>query len=171
MNAEAQRFATTRVATNTTSSAATRDRPSKVKGVPLHLEVAAPIASLPLLVMVAVALRNDHSHPHRRDERFLWQTNLLFNLVIVYLALETASPLITRALSRLGSTVVDVGVQCDFIAAWSFATACLIPVEFYAASGDVAVRRSYMLLLYAGLLLLLAVRVVVFVSLVRRIGR
>ena len=130
-----------------------------------RLQFASPLVSLPTLLLVVLALRN-HPHPHRHEDRFLWQTNVLFNIIIVYLAIETASPLLFRLIARFGSRTMDVGLHCDLIATWSFAVACTLPIEFYAAAGDVTISRLYMSLLYVGLAALFVLRVFFFVSFV-----
>ena len=35
------------------------------------------------------------------------------------------------------SRVIETGLWVDIISFWSFAVACLIPVHFYTASGDI----------------------------------
>lgn len=133
----------------------------------LLLPWTLPLVALPLLLVVALGLRVDHAHPHVHEERFLWQTNVFLNVVIVYLSLETAFPLVQHAVSRLGSRVVDVGLHCDYLTLWGAALACLLPVEFYAAAGDVTVSRALLTVVYVGFAFLVAIRSRLFVREIR----
>ena len=128
----------------------------------LLLLLLPPIAFAECFV-VSFGLKNDHGHPHTHEERFLWQTNVFFNLMLVYFALETISPGVHHLTRKLGRRVFVLGLHCDYLALWTMALTCTLPVEFYADAGDVTVDRAWMGVLYAGLALLLAVRIVAFI--------
>ena len=142
--------------------------PSSVCTPRAVVAACVPLVALPELLLVLLGMRTDHSHPHAHDERFLWQTNLFLNLISAYLAFEVASPVVFVLFGKVGSVLLDVGLHCDYACLWSFALACTLPIEFYVASGDVDVPRGYLVLLYVGLLLLLAMRTWLFVDAVRR---
>lgn len=131
--------------------------------------VLVPVVSLTEIFVIAFALKTAHPHPHRHEDRFQWQTNILFNIVLAYFALETASPLVFYVGSKCPSAFVHVGLYCDFFTAWGIAVACTIPVEFYVAAGDVDVHRPYMIVLYAGFVALLVLRTLALLAFVRRL--
>lgn len=110
---------------------------SRVPVIPPWLVPLYPLLSLSALLTVQLGLKNDHAHPHTHEERFLWQSNLLLNILIVYLAIQSFFPVIHIASQRCESRVIDTGLWVDIISFWSFAVACLLPVHFYTASGDI----------------------------------
>lgn len=131
------------------------------------LIACVPIVSLLELVFVLTVMRNKHSHPHSHDERFMWQTNLFLNLIVVYLSLEAASPLILHLAVRFGGALYGIVSQCVYACLLSFSIACTIPIQFYASSGDVHVPRGSFPFLYIGLSILLVMRSWLFVDSVR----
>lgn len=136
--------------------------------IPPWLVPLYPILSLPALLTVQLALKNDHAHPHTHEERFLWQSNLLLNILIVYLAIQSCFPVIHIAAQLCKSRVIDTGLWVDIISLWSFAVACLIPVHFYTASGDIpSASIVAWVAVYVLLFCLLGLNVVLFVRFVR----
>lgn len=130
-----------------------------------------PGVALAGLFVVQFGMKNDHAHPHTHEERFLWQTNVFLNIVIVYLALQSVAPIAHHyAHTRLRSHVLDVGLFCDAFALWSIALASLLPVHFYVAAGDVP-RPSHaaFVALYTALAVLLVANVLLLLRLLRRI--
>ena len=136
--------------------------------IPLRLIPLYPILSLSALLTVQLGLKNDHAHPHTHEERFLWQSNLLLNILIVYLAIQSCFPVIHIAAQVCESRVIDTGLWIDIISFWSFAVACLIPVHFYTASGDIpSASIVAWVAVYVLLFCLLSLNVVLFVRFVR----
>lgn len=141
--------------------------PHDVPHVVLLLLLLPPVAIAECFV-VSLGLKNDHGHPHTHEERFLWQTNVFFNIMLIYFALETISPCLHYATRRIGVRVIAIGLHCDYLVLWSVALACALPVEFYADAGDVTVDRRWMGVLYAGFACILVVRIVAFIDQVHR---
>ena len=137
----------------------------------LPCAVAVPLTAVSVFgaTFVGLALRTEHAHPHTHEERFLWQSNLYLNLILVYFSLEAASPLVHLAVGRLRSTVLDVGLFCDYVALWSVAVAMLLPIELYLDAGDLSLPRPRVVVLYAALGLAIALRSAAFVLLAKRL--
>lgn len=129
-------------------------------------------ASVSGVFVVQFLLKNEHSHPHRHDERFLWQSNLLLNIVIVYLSLQSASPLFHTLARFLDSLVVDAGLLCDFLAFFCIAVTCLVPVHMMIAAGDIpTVNAGYFVLLYLLLAAIALSQIALFVRLLHHVQR
>lgn len=131
------------------------------------LTAFVPLVALSEAVFVLTVMRNQHSHPHSHEERFMWQTNLFLNLIAVYLSFEVASPFVLYLVVRFGGALYGILCQYVYACLWSFSMACTIPVLFYAASGDIHVPRGSFPLLYIGLSILFVTRVWLFVDSVR----
>lgn len=142
--------------------------PPPFRIVPLFVAPLLPLASVAALLLVQLVFKNDHAHPHTHDERALWQTNVLWNIVIVYLALQAVAPMLHHAAHRaFDSLVIDVGLVVDFVVLWTVAATCLVPIHMHVAAGDVpTVRVGYAVSLYALLALLFGINVGLFVRLV-----
>ena len=132
--------------------------------IPLRLIPLYPILSLSALLTVQLGLKNAHAHPLTHEERFLWQSNLLLNILITYLAIQSCFPVIHIAARRCESRVIDTGLWVDIISFWSFAVACLIPVHIYTASGDIpSADVAAWVGVYVLLFCLLVLNVILFV--------
>jgi hypothetical protein len=131
--------------------------------------VAAPLVALPLILVVSFGVRQSHDHPHVDEQRALQRTNVLCGVLLAYLTLESISPLALALVSKLESPVMRVGIHCDLVAALSFASACLVPIQMFDASGDISVRRAHLIVVYVGFALLIVVRSVAFVNAVRSV--
>lgn len=147
------------------NAAAIAEAPSPTPRIARLGLFAPPILGLPLLIVVLAGLKPDvaHPHPHAEDDRFLWQAAVFLNIIVAYLALEVAHPLALVVVSRCRARVWTIGLHCDYVAAWSFALACTLPVEFFVASGDIRVQRAHLVVLHVGFFLLFVVRVASFV--------
>lgn len=133
-----------------------------------YVFMSTPFVALPLILLIRYE-GPSHGHPHTHEERFQWQTTVLLNILVIYLALETASPLALLVMSRMASLPLDIAIHCFYIATLFFSASLLIPVEFYEAAGDVHLRRSHMTVLYAGLALVALIRVVSFARTLARV--
>lgn len=133
---------------------------------PLPWQLGVPIAALATfgLLLVQVSLKQTHAHPHVHAERFLWQTNVLLNIAIVYFALELVSPVVHVGFARFRRIPIDLGVFCDYFVLWTLAVTAIVPVELYVGAGDVHVSRPGMVGLYVTLGALLLLRTVAFLK-------
>ena len=90
-------------------------------------------------------------------------------MVIVYLSLQSISPILHLTARRCRSHVIDTGLWVDFVSLWSFAVSSLVPVHLYMASGDIPnVSVAVWVTLYTLLLSLLGLNVVLFVRFTAR---
>lgn len=120
------------------------------------MQTVLALIPIPAIVLIFAVLRTEHTHPHTYEERYLWQTNLYLNLILFYLFLEVAFPLIRKVSD---SIVVEFGLHCDFFALWSAALTCLLPIELSISSGDVTLNRPALVALYLTLCILLVLRI------------
>ena len=125
------------------------------------------LVSIAECFLISFALKTNHEHPHTHEERFKWQTNVFLNIMIVYFALETASPCLHHVIHATRSRIFIVGLHCDYIVLWTSAFTCVLPIEFYLAAGDVTLSRVPLVFLYLGFASILFVRVVAFIHAVR----
>lgn len=138
--------------------------------VPVAVAPVISFSAISALLIVQFLLKAEHSHPHTYEQRFVWQDNVLLNLVIVYLSVQSVMPLAHHFASRVHSLLLDIGLFVDVLSLWCGATFCLLPVHMHMASGDLpVVRTEYFLTFYLLHCFLFGVNVMLLARLVRRV--
>ena len=99
---------------------------------------------------IQFVLKPDHAHPHTEEERYLWQTTIYLNVILAYMALETASaPLLYYLPTR------RTAIETTYLCLWSAAAMLLLPVEI---TQEGSVSRLQLSLLYTLLAFLFGLR-------------
>ena len=101
---------------------------------------------------IQFVLKPKHDHPHTDEERHLWQTTLYLNVILAYMALETA---FVPLLYFVVPSVRHDAFRTTYLCLWSAAATLLLPIEL---TQEGSVSRLQLSLLYILLCVLLGLR-------------
>lgn len=101
------------------------------------------------ICFIQFALKTEHQHPHVPSEKDLQSLNIYFNIIVIYLSLNTLWYPLTHVSQRLQK--YQANIHFVYCILWGAAAGMLLPIEF----SPIETSRLHLTHLYISLIILL----------------
>lgn len=105
--------------------------------------------SIAEICFIQFALKTEHQHPHVPSEKDLQSLNIYFNIIVIYLSLNTLWYPLTHVSQRLQK--YQANIHFVYCILWGAAAGMLLPIEF----SPIETSRLHLTHLYISLIILL----------------
>lgn len=107
--------------------------------------------SIAEICFIQFALKTEHQHPHVPSERDLQSFNIYFNIIVVYLSLNTLWYPLTHVDVSQRSKKYQANIHFAYCILWGAAAGMILPIEF----SPIETSRFHLTHLYISLIVLL----------------